>query len=118
MVVSSEGQFVTGRTHPKMVLISPRVVGDKLILSAPEKPTIKIDFNKLKDLPSSETYVWQQKVKTVDAGDEVADWLSHFILGEDIGLRLVYYPDTYPTREIRPKNEKFYKITQSDTVCT
>lgn len=118
MVVTPEGQFVTARAHPKLVLVHPRVIGDKLILTAPGSPTIEIDFNRLKHSPTSETYVWHQKVDTVDAGDEVAEWLSHYVLGADIGLRLVYYPATYPTRDVRACNAKFNKISKSDSVST
>jgi len=113
MVVTPENQFVTARAQPKMVLIQPRVSGHKLILQAPVSSTIEIDFNKLKQAQHNKTYVWNQEVDTVDCGDEVAHWLSWYILGQDSGLRLAYYPNSYPSREIREKNQKF-KITPND----
>lgn len=116
MIVTPEGQFVTGRAQPKLVLVQPNVINDKLILSAPEKPDIEIDFRELAKNPSSKTYVWHQEVTTIDAGDEVAEWLSTFVLGEKDGLRLVFYPETVPTRPVRKHNLVFKKLTKADVV--
>lgn len=115
MVVTPEKQFVTARAQPRMVLIKPHISDNKLILNAPESPTIEIDFNQLKQAEHVKTFVWNQEVDTVDCGDEIAHWLSRYVLGQDTGLRLAYYPNTYPTREIREKNQQF-KITANDAV--
>lgn len=116
MIVSPEGQFITGRAHPKLVLIQPNVINDKLILSAPDKADIEIDFRELAKKPVINTYVWRQEVKTIDVGDEVAEWLSTYVLNEKEGLRLVYYPDTVPTRPVRSHNLKFKHLTKADAV--
>lgn len=116
MIVSPEGQFVTGRAQPKLLLVQPNVINDKLILSAPEKPDIEIDFRELRHKPASKTHVWHQEVNTIDTGDEVAEWLSTFVLGEKDGLRLVYYPETIPTRSVRKHNLVFKKLTEADVV--
>lgn len=116
MIVTPEGQFVTARAQPKLVLVQPNVIDDKLILSAPNKPDIEIDFRELGQKAESKTHVWQQEVTTIDAGDEVAEWLSTFVLGERDGLRLVYYPQTVPTRPVRKHNLVFKKLTQADVV--
>lgn len=116
MIVTPEGQFVTARAQPKLVLVQPNVVDDKLILSAPDMPDFEIDFKELAQKTASITHVWQQEVTTIDAGDEVAEWLSTFVLGEKDGLRLVYYPQTVPTRAVRKHNLVFKKLTQADVV--
>lgn len=115
MVVTPENQFVTARAHPKLVLIQPRINGDKITLTAPEAPTIELNFNKLRKEQTNKSYVWQQEVNTVDCGDEIAQWLSQYVLGQQAGLRLQFYPDSYPTRQNREKNNKF-KITDRDVV--
>ena len=60
--------------------------------------------------------VWGQAVSACDCGEEVARWLSRFLLQEDSGLRLVYYPLDKPTRDIRSKNQVFPLIESKDTV--
>ena len=34
---------------------------------------------------------WNEKVQTVDCGEEAAAWFSQYILGKDKGARLGYY---------------------------
>lgn len=115
VVTPVENQFVTARAHPKLVLITPSINGNKITLTAPDAPKIELDFNKLREKQTNISFVWQQKVNTIDCGEEIAKWLSLFILGEDTGLRLQFYPDSYPTRPNREYNNKF-KITNSDVV--
>lgn len=79
MCVSLERSFVTGRTHPKMVLIQPKVQGNIMTLSAPNMPDIKLDIAALKSQPYIKTSVWGQLVDSVDCGDEIAVWLSKYV---------------------------------------
>lgn len=60
--------------------------------------------------------VWGQAVAACDCGEEAARWLSRFLLQEDAGLRLVYYPLERPSREIREKNKVFSLTESIDTV--
>lgn len=113
MVVTSENQFVTARAHPKMVLIKPRISDNRLILDAPGSPSIEIDIDVVQQSEVNKSYVWQQEVDTLDCGEDVAEWLSRYILGQESGVRLAYYPKTYPTRVVREKNSKF-SISQKD----
>lgn len=57
-----------------------------------------------------------EKVPTVDCGEEVAKWFSRFLLSEDTGLRLVYFPYSKTTRDIRLKNLVFNRLKKSDSV--
>jgi hypothetical protein len=59
--------------------------------------------------------VWDQPVLATDCGDEIALWLSQFILKKDTGCRLMYYPMNESKRNVRPKNS-FSKLTAKDTV--
>lgn len=114
MIVTLEGQFVSARAHPKLVLIQPKLDGNHLTLSAPERSSIVIDIDELKKEPLVNAFVWQQEVDAIDAGDEVAAWVSDFILGTNEGLRIVFYPLPEPTRNVRTKFRKFPKILMSD----
>lgn len=115
-IISRNNQEATGGTYPKMVQIQPRIVENQLILSAPGQSEFILDLNELKKR-SIDTKVQQyvSPINGIDAGDEVADWLSQYIVNESGIFRLIFYPYSYPTR---PKGEilKSYKIIRSDDV--
>ncbi|KAK9297085.1 hypothetical protein QLX08_009100 [Tetragonisca angustula] len=113
MVIDLNGHFVTGRQWPKMVQVMPSVSGSILTLSAPGMMSMSIDLSRIKG-KGFRVAVWGQPVSASDCGEEAARWLSRFILQEDTGFRLVYYPLQYPTREVRSKN-KIFLVTADDT---
>lgn len=114
MVVRS-GEFITARAYPPLVQIMPTISENLMTLSAPGMIDIKIDFQKLKATPPNKASVWSQEVNVIDAGEEAAQWFSRFILKEDFGLRLVFYYDNKPTRDVRPKNKIFETAIPDDT---
>lgn len=115
MVVETNGEFVTGRKHPKLVQVMPKNQDDLVTLSAPGMPDIQFNMEELLFKDSSKAVVWGEKVEVKDVGEAVAKWFSRFILEEDFGLRLVYYPSTVPTRDVRPKNKIFETAKREDT---
>jgi uncharacterized protein YcbX len=98
-----------------MVSIIPTVKENVMTLVAPGMIDIQIDFAKLYATPANKASVWSQEVDVIDAGEEAAQWFSRFILKEDFGLRLVYYYENKPTREVRPKNKSFETTIPDDT---
>lgn len=119
MIITPDNKCVTGRAHPKIVLIKPKIVDELLILSAPGKADIHINIEELSSQQSSvKVSLWDQEAATVDAGNEVAEWISDYVLGEKDGLRLVYYPHKIPTLPINKFNTNIYNnITKDDVVC-
>lgn len=117
MVVSPEGQFVTARSHPKMLQIQPHIDGDNMILSAPGMLDIELDFPRIFATQPIVASVWQQPVKAIDCGEEVARWLSRFVHGEDTGFRLVFYPENKPTRDCVGRKPNAKDLTNYDAVC-
>lgn len=115
MVVRTDGEFVTGRTYPKLVQVSPQIEGDEMILSAPGMIDLTVDFARLFTVTPIKANVWGQTVDAVDCGEEAARWFSRYILQEDFGFRFVFYPSSLPTREVRPKNKIFDTTVQDDT---
>lgn len=117
MVVSPEGQFVTARAHPKLVLVQPRFEGTVMHLSAPGMATeVSIDVARLQQSDITGTnFVWQQEVDSIDCGDDVAKWLSQYICGEDDGLRLSFYPHSHATRPVRARHQAFKALTAVDS---
>ena len=120
MVVKTDGCFITARQYPKMVKIQPHFEEENdevfMKLSAPGMMDIKVDMKRLAETPVGQASVWSQQVKSIDCGEEVARWFSRYILSEDFGLRLMYYPMDYPTRDVRPKNRVFRTAIADDTV--
>lgn len=115
MVVNSANEFVTGRKYPKLVQVMPHIDNDIMTLKAPEMPDITLSFKDLLKLSISKAVVWDESVEVIDCGDDLAKWLSRFILGEDFGLRLVYYPSMFPSRDVREKNKIFDTTYRKDT---
>ncbi|XP_034946877.1 mitochondrial amidoxime reducing component 2-like [Chelonus insularis] len=113
MVIDLNKKFVTARKYPKMVQISPSVTGSVLTLEAPGMVKISTDLAQVGKVFKSE--VWGQKVPACDCGDEIAQWLSRFILEQDTGLRLVYYPLDKSSRDIRPNNRLFPLLKSVDS---
>lgn len=116
MVVTLEGQFVTARVYPRLVLVQPKIENDLMTLSAPDMLEFVLNIKKLHTIPAITSWVWQQPVQAIDCGDEVAKWLSQFICNDEIGLRLVFYPNTVPTKAIRPKDLKYKTLKPIDSV--
>lgn len=115
MIVTSSGEFITARTHPSFVHIMPSIKGDIMTLSAPGMDNLEIDINRLYIISASKATIWEQQVNVVDAGDDAAQWISKFALKKDSGLRLVFYPQTFPTREVREKNKVFDTMISEDS---
>lgn len=114
LVIDLEGRFLTARQLPKMVNVLPEFSGSVLTLRAPGMMSISVDLAHLRG-KSFRVAVWGQAVAARDCGEEVARWLSRFLLQEDTGFRLVYYPLDRPMREVRKRNENVFPLTTSDT---
>lgn len=77
MVVDDQGQFMTQREHPRLALVCPQIFADKLVLSAPGKQDMHIEFNV--DRRSLHVKIWGDEISAFDMGDEVALWFTQFL---------------------------------------
>lgn len=89
MLVDEYGRFMSQRRHPRMALIRVRTEADRLVVTAPETPSLEVPFS----LPESKPVlasVWDDLVETLPVGDEADRWF-----GEATGVRcrLVHLPD-------------------------
>lgn len=88
MVVDSGGVMLTQRKLARMCLIQPELIQNGITLKAAGMNDISID------IPATENRinvkVWNDHCQALDAGDDVANWLSQFL---QRGCRLVYFPD-------------------------
>lgn len=114
MVVDKDGNFVTGRQYPKLVQVAPKFEGDYMRLSAPGMIDLSVDVARLLTIQPIKAKVWGQTVDAVDAGEEAARWFSRYLLQEDFGLRFVFYPMSFPTREVRETNKIFPTLKKDD----
>ncbi|KFB41953.1 AGAP000699-PB-like protein [Anopheles sinensis] len=117
VVKSADGTFITGRSHPTLVLVQPSFDAryELMTLSAPGMLDITINVRQLLAAKPGAASVWDQPVSAVDCGEEAARWLSRFLLSEDFGLRLVFYPHDQPTRPVREKNRIHALLTARDS---
>lgn len=115
MVVKTDGEFVTGRQYPKLVQVSPQIDGDVMTLSAPGMINLTVDLARLFQIVPIKANVWGQTVDAVDVGEEAGRWFSRYVLQEDFGLRLVFYPSLLPSREVREQNRHFSTTIADDT---
>ncbi len=86
MVVDGDGEFLSQRELPRMVLIAPQVAAGQLLLRAPGMPLLRV-------APEStprplHVQVWNDAIRAHDMGDAAARWLGEF-LGRE--LRLVRF---------------------------
>jgi len=88
MLINNDGMLVTGRTRPRMMLISPQITDGHLALDAPNMATFCLKLPvEGKTLTPGRVSVGLRNVTGVDCGDAVAQWLSEFL--ETPGLRML-----------------------------
>jgi uncharacterized protein YcbX len=88
MVVDLSGNFLTQREIPKMACITPRLVGDKLEVSAPgmAKLALPLGLSNAALSPTVQVSVWDDQLLAFDCGQAAGDWFSQ-VLG--VSCRLV-----------------------------
>lgn len=95
MVVDAEGQFVSQRTHPAMVLLEAHPVASGLHLSAAGCGEVVVPYPEA-DAPGEELVVWDH-ASFVQEAPEAQAFLRQFFARD--GLRLVYQP-SHPARSV------------------
>lgn len=99
-----------------MVLIQPKIIGNQLTLSAPDKDDCVLNLDKLrKGVVNAKIQCWHSKVDGIDAGDEVADWLSEHIVGKKGVFRLNFYPHLYSTQKVTKSDRKYKGFKEEDS---
>src|SRR5579875_253505 len=90
MLVDDEGQCLTQRTQPRMVLIAPRFEGEDLIVEAPNMPALRIR-NWCGEGNCFRFQVWERGFRFPDPRERDGEWLWPF-LGHL--ARRLYLPDS------------------------
>lgn len=85
-------QFVTQRTDPRLALVSPWFIGERLLLSAPRMSNLVIPDDPKNAGERVETKVHNEPCIGVDQGPETAQWFSDLL---ERAVRLLYMPEDY-----------------------
>ena len=88
MVVDAQGEFVSQRELPRMVLIQPAFRFGQLELSAPGMLPLRLELEVDAASHRLPVQVWDDRVQAWDMGDAAAQWFSEFLQAE---LRLVRF---------------------------
>lgn len=100
MLVTREGQFLTQREYPRMALLTPRIDGDAVEVSAPGMPPLRLPLAHDCAAPDITVQIWDHSVDAADCGDAAAAWFADAIQGP---CRLVRFrPDAH-----RPTSSKW-----------
>lgn len=97
MIVDASGEFITGRSVPRLVLVQAQETPQGLRLQAPAMPDLVAAVPPPSN-PRPRVTVWSSQVDALDAGDEAAAWISAFT-GQT--CRLVYM-DAAARRPVNP----------------
>jgi uncharacterized protein YcbX len=97
MAVTTEGEFLTQREHPKLALINPVLGNNSVTLSAPNFDSIQFEIQK-SGIPVY-VNIWKSKgVQAIDQGDEAAGWFSDWL---GVSVRLVHVDEKFK-RKLNP----------------
>jgi uncharacterized protein YcbX len=76
ILVGAGGQCLTQREFPRMALVTPRVAGDALHVSAPGMPPLVLGLATDAAAPLRRVTIWDDTVDAADCGDAAAAWFS------------------------------------------
>jgi uncharacterized protein YcbX len=99
MVVDGQRDFLTQRQLPMMCRLAVSLTESGLRLQSLDDESLFIEVPEPSDTERYFVTVWSDTPEAIDAGDEVAAWLTGF-LGRD--LRLCFMPDTFH-RQVDPQ---------------
>ncbi|XP_008397078.1 mitochondrial amidoxime-reducing component 1 isoform X1 [Poecilia reticulata] len=115
LVVTEEGNMVTARQEPRLVLVSLSCQGGYAALNGPDMEELKFPV-KQPENHILDCRVFSKDIQGRDCGDKASHWLTTFLGGEKT-FRLVHYePHMKPRRpaESEPLFPQFEKVAYPD----
>ncbi len=90
MLVDMQGQFITGRTHPKLTQISIEFSKKGLFVSAPNQPSFYIQQEQFSE-QSLAVDIWADTVQAQHCHSDYDQWFSNYLKQP---CQLVYFADS------------------------
>jgi uncharacterized protein YcbX len=81
MVIDERGVFVSQREQPKLALVEPKLIDDKLALNAPGVPELVV-ARAVKDGERTEVELFGERISSLSAGHEASSWFSRYLGGD------------------------------------
>ncbi len=78
MLVSPDGEFITGRTDPQLTQINVQFSQDKLIVDAPQMPQLTIE-PALFSATKLNTQIWDDNVNAQHCHNDYDNWFSEYL---------------------------------------
>ena len=100
MLTDPQGMFITARQYPSLVLFTPVLLPDGLMIVPPEGESISVKFSEFNG-QNQPTEVWGNQFTSLIAPEPVNRWLSGY-LKRDVQLRWV---GDEPTRRVKKHPE-------------
>ena len=89
MLVDEVGRFMTQRLFPRMALIGVRIEPDRLVVDAPDMPSLEVPLEPPQQRPRL-AQVWSDLVEVLRVGADADRWFGEFL---GVRCKLVYLPD-------------------------
>uniref|UniRef100_A0A1A8GNT1 MOSC domain-containing protein n=1 Tax=Nothobranchius korthausae TaxID=1143690 RepID=A0A1A8GNT1_9TELE len=96
LLVNDEGNMVTARQEPRLVLVSLTFEGGQAWLNGPGMEELRFSI-KQPDNPIFNCRVFGADIQGRDCGDQVSDWFTRYF-GAEKALRLVHFEPQMKTR--------------------
>uniref|UniRef100_A0A1A7WPG9 MOSC domain-containing protein n=1 Tax=Iconisemion striatum TaxID=60296 RepID=A0A1A7WPG9_9TELE len=96
LLVNDEGNMVTARQEPRLVLVSLTFEGGQACLNGPDMEELKFSI-KQPNNPIFNCRVFGTDVQGRDCGDQVSNWFTRYF-GAEKALRLVHFEPQMKTR--------------------
>jgi uncharacterized protein len=81
MVIDENGVFVSQREQPKLALVEPTLMDDKLTLNAPGMPELVIS-REMNGGERTEVELFGEKISSLSTGREASLWFSEYLGGD------------------------------------
>ncbi len=80
MVIDERGVFVSQREQPKLALVAPKLLADKLVLNAPGMPELVIS-SKVQSGERVQVDLFGEKISSLAASSDASAWFAKYLGG-------------------------------------
>ncbi|KAI1895921.1 hypothetical protein AGOR_G00111750 [Albula goreensis] len=115
LVITENGNQVTGRQEPRLVLVSMTSEGEHLCLNAPSMEELRIPVSQPRN-PVVNCRVFSADIQGRDCGNEASDWLSRFLDSGKVFRLVQFEPQMRPrkAKEMEPLFPSSEKVAYPD----